>query len=148
MTRRRRALRERRDAGSATVWLVMLVPMMWGFAALAHDGGRVIAARQQAANVAEQGARLAVDQLDVPGFRGTIDARAIDVPAASSVACGYVSAAVAGSSCSTSVADGQVHVEVSVTAATPLLAVVGVSSVRVGGQGSARPAIGAQEERL
>lgn len=147
MTRYRISAALRGDDGSATVWLLLMIPAMFAFAALVVDGGRVITARQQAANLAEQGARVAVDQLDIGGFRVSGSASAIAADAAGAAACSYTTQARPDAGCSASVAgDGLVNVTVTVTTETGMLAMVGVSSITVDGTGTARPAIGATEE--
>ena len=51
------------ERGSVAVWLLLIAPSLLAFAGLVLDGGRTISARQDAANLAEQAARTAVDQL-------------------------------------------------------------------------------------
>src|SRR4029453_15052872 len=60
----------RPDRGSTVIWLLLLTPTLFGFAGLVLDGGRVLTARQKAANIAEQAARVGVDTLDTSAYRG------------------------------------------------------------------------------
>ena len=138
------------DSGSALVWLLLTVPVLFAFGGLVLDGGRVITSRQNAANIAEQAARSAVDQLDQGAFRDTGSAvGAVDLSAATSAACTYTATAAPGASCATSLtAAGQVQVDVTITTRTVLLAAVGVPSITVTGTGQSRSAVGVTEEVL
>jgi Flp pilus assembly protein TadG len=136
------------DRGSALVWLLLLLPVLFAFAGLVLDGGRVITARQHAANLAEQAARQAVDQLDRGRFRETGNAvGAVDPPAAAAAACRYTASAAPGAGCTVTVdTDGQVRVAVTISTPTALLAAVGISRLTVTGTGQSRPAVGVTQE--
>ena len=137
------------EQGAALVWLLLLAPVLFAFAGLVLDGGRSISARQDAANLSEQAARTAVDQLDVDSRTSGIDVQflQIDPAAARSAACGYVAAARPGASCSVRLTgDGQVRVQVDVTTPTAILGVIGVRQLHASGTGQARPAFGATQE--
>ena len=136
------------ERGSALIWLLFLLPVLFAFAGLVLDGGRVVTARQNAANIAEQAARQAVDQLDRGRFRDTGNAvGAVDPPAAAAAACRYIASASPGSGCAVTVdADGQVRVDVTITTPTALLAAVGVPRITVTGTGQSRPAVGVTQE--
>lgn len=152
--RARTAIRARGPAGcaeqgSVVVWLLLLAPVLLGFAGLVWDGGRQVSARQDAANLAEQAARTAVDQLDVSDRQAAVDSqfRRLDPAAARARGCGYVAAARPGAVCTLTVTgDGQVQVQVRITTATVLLRVVGVNRLQATGAGQARPAFGATKE--
>ena len=130
------------------MWLLLLLPVLFAFGGLVLDGGRVITARQNAANIAEQAARQAVDELDQDTFRDTGNAvGAVDLPAAAAAACRYTATAAPGSRCATTLtADGQVRVQVTTTTPTALLAAVGVAELTVTGTGQSRPAVGVTQE--
>lgn len=131
------------------VWLLVLAPVLFAFAGLVLDGGRAISARQDAANLAEQGARSAVDQLGDTSRDARVDAQflQIDAGAAQSAACGYVDAARPGAACATTVTgDGQVQVSVTIQTRTAILGLVGVRQLTASGSGQARPAFGATQE--
>ena len=131
------------DRGSTAIWLLLLTPTLFGFAGLVLDGGRVLTARQKAANIAEQAARVGVDTLDITAYRdsaGTVDR--VDPVRARSAACGFVAAAEPGSGCSVQTAGNQVTVRVTVTTPTAVLGVVGVGSLTTTGVGTARSAVG------
>lgn len=136
----------RGDEGSALIWLLMMLPVLFVFAGLVLDGGRVITSRQTAANVAEQAARRGADQLATGSVRGG-SIGAIDLGAAQSAACAYTATVAVNSSCSASLTPtGQVRVNVTITTPTALLAAVGVPQITVTGAGQARPAFGVTQE--
>lgn len=131
------------DRGSTLIWLLLLTPTLFGFAGLVLDGGRVLAARQKAANIAEQAARVGVDTLDIAAYRdsgGTVDQ--VDPTRARSAACGFVAVARPGATCSAQTVGNRVTVRVTVTTPTAVLGVVGVGSLTTTGVGSARSAVG------
>jgi Flp pilus assembly protein TadG len=132
-----------RDAGNASIVLVLLVPAIFGLAGLVVDGGRALNARQLAADQAEQAARAAADAVDVGAIRaGT--GLVIDPLAARSAAERYL-AAVGGDG-TVSMAPGSVTVTVTVTASTAFLAVVGIARIDVTGTATARPTRGIVSE--
>ncbi|MCI0687129.1 MAG: pilus assembly protein [Sporichthyaceae bacterium] len=142
MSRLLRTVREP-DRGSTAIWLVLITPVLFGFAGLVLDGGRVLAARQKAANIAEQAARVGVDTLDITAYRdsaGTVDV--VDPSRARSAACSFVAVAEPGSGCSVQTSGNQVTVRVTVTTPTAVLGVIGVNSLTTTGMGAARSAVG------
>ena len=79
------------ERGSATVFLVFLAVALLAGAGLVIDGGYALAARRTAMNQAEQSARVAADQLSVPGLRnGTVQ---VDPDRARTAALDYLHAA-------------------------------------------------------
>lgn len=66
---------ERWDQGSMSVFVVVFSLVVFLLAGLLVDGGAAINARLRAADIAEQGARAAGDQLDVEHLRNTGQAR-------------------------------------------------------------------------
>lgn len=146
---RRRAGQGDPEQGSVAVWLLLIAPTLFAFAGLVLDGGRTISARQDAANLAEQAARTAVDQLSDGSRAAGVDSqfRQIDPGAARTAACSYVGSARPGASCSTTLTgDGQVQVSVRINTPTAILGVIGVRQLTASGSGQARPAFGATEE--
>ena len=140
------------DSGSAFVWLLVMLPVLFAAAGLVFDGGTAISGRQRAANIAEQAARLGVDQLDltVQRSRGTFSA--VERSRAQAAACEYVAVAWSGARCSvtfTAAAGAEaslVTVEVGHQVPAQLLRVIGVNEFTVLGTGRARPAVGIAEE--
>lgn len=140
---------DREQGAALAVWLLMLLPALLSFAGLVLDGGRAISARQDAANLAEQAARNAVDELADGARNSPVGAQflQLDPGAAASSACGYVAGARPGALCSTTIGnDGQVQVTVTIKRATAILRAIGVSQLTASGNGQARPAFGATEE--
>ena len=121
------------EQGSATVFVVFLAVALLAGAGLVIDGGYALAARRTAMNQAEQSARVAADQLSVPGLRnGTVQ---VDPGRARAAALDYLHAAGA---------DGQVLVQgdrVTVTVTgiyqPTLLSVVGVDEIPFGATATA-----------
>ena len=140
MTLRRRG-GPTREAGAAAVILVLLTPVLFALAGLVLDGGRAIAARQRAADVAEQAARAGVDALDVGALRAT-GADTIDPDAARAAACRYVVTAAPGAGCTVRVGADTVTVEVATRTPTVLLGLVGVDSLHAASTATAAPATG------
>lgn len=141
----RRGVRD--EQGSATVWLLLLLPVLFLFAGLVLDGGRVVTARQNAANLAEQGARRAIDRLDLNTFRTDSSVGAVKASDAQSAACDGMPASVTACT-ATATTDGQVRVELSLRTDTALLSAIGISEITVTGAGQARPAVGDTQEDL
>ena len=139
---------ERADEGAAAVLLLVLTPALLALAGLVLDGGRQLAARHQAADLAEQGARAGADHLDLTQLRATSDAThggasdgALDVPAARAAACRYVTTADPAAACTATVdntADGQrLTVRVRTSSSTVLLGLIGVNQLHTDATGSA-----------
>lgn len=143
MTRLRSA--KARDAGNASIILVLLAPALFGVAGLVVDGGRAINARQRAADQAEQAARAAADALDVDAVRAGA-ALVLDPLAARAAAERYLAAS--GATGTVAVRQGTVSVTVTGTTSTVFFAVIGIDKINVTGTATARPARGiVSEER-
>ncbi len=128
-----------RDAGNASIILVLIAPAIFGVAGLVVDGGRALNARQLAADQAEQAARAAADAVDVDAIRaGT--GFVIDPLVARHAAERYLAAA--GGTGSVAVGQGFVTVTVTATTPTAFLAVAGINHISVTGTATARPARG------
>jgi len=130
-----------RDAGAAAIILVLLTPVLFALAGLVVDGGRALAARQRAADIAEQAARAGVDALDVATLRAT-GADTIDASAAQAAACRYVTTAAAGAGCTVRVGTDTVTVEVTTHTPTVLLGLIGVNTLHAASTATAAPATG------
>jgi len=136
---RRRAARG--DAGAAAVILVVLAPVLFALAGLVLDGGRAIAARQQAADLAEQAARAGAGALDVTTLRAT-GQDTINPAAARAAGCRYVSVSQPGAGCTVTVSGEQVTVTVSLTTPTVLLGLIGINTFHSTGWASAQAVTG------
>ena len=129
----------RRDAGTASIVLVLITPALFGVAGLVVDGGRAINARQLAASQAEQAARAAADALDVDALRAG-SGLVIEPLAARRAAERYLAAA--GATGVVDVRAGTVTVSVNATARTAFFAVIGIDQMSVTAEATARPARG------
>jgi Flp pilus assembly protein TadG len=141
----RRHIAKARDAGNASIILVLITPALFAVAGLVVDGGRAINARQRAADQAEQAARAAADALDVDAVRAGA-ALVLDPLAARAAAERYLAASDATGS--VAVRQGTVSVTVTGTTSTVFFAVIGINQINVTGTATARPARGiVSEER-
>jgi hypothetical protein len=121
--------------GSVTVFVVVFMVALTAVAGLVFDGGNVLAARQEAANVAASAARAGAQGLDIAGARisgGTpLDAaEAVDRAETYLAQTGYTGTA--------SVHGNEVFVEVTITRHVFLLGLAGRTAVTVHGRGAAR----------
>lgn len=144
----RRRPRQAGDEGAAgTVWLLLVAGVVVFAAGLVIDGGRAIAARQQATGLAAEAARAAVDRLEVGGYRTTGNLLAVAAGAAHAAACSWVAAARPDAGCAARVtAGGAVHVTVTLPYSPVVLAAAGVGPLDASGQATARPAVGVTAE--
>ncbi|MEX2290820.1 MAG: pilus assembly protein TadG-related protein [Mycobacteriales bacterium] len=141
----RRHIAKARDAGNASIILVLITPALFAVAGLVVDGGRAINARQRAADQAEQAARAAADALDVDAVRAGA-ALVLDPLAARAAAERYLAAS--GATGSVALRQGTVSVTVTGTTSTVFFAVIGINQINVTGTATARPARGiVSEER-
>ncbi len=135
------------ERGSATVWLLLLVPALVFATGLVVDGGRAITVRQEAIGLASQAARAAVDQMDLTGYRGSAGLRPVAPGAAQSAACTWISEHRPDARCSAVTQEqGRVEVTVTLTYRPVLLGAAGVGERLVSASAQARPAIGDTEE--
>lgn len=142
-----RRARLRGERGSATVWLLLLVPALVFATGLVVDGGRAITARQEAIGLASQAARAAVDQMDLSGYRGSGAVRPVAPGAAQSAACTWIREHRPDARCAAITRDqGRVEVTVTLTYRPVILGAAGVSDRVISASAQARPAIGDTEE--
>jgi Flp pilus assembly protein TadG len=133
------------DSGAATVLLLLLAPALFALAGLVLDGGRQLAGRQHAADLAEQAARAGADRLDTATLRATGTAQ-LDADAAARVACNYVRTVEPGASCTASVQrwplGPQVRVQVRTVQRTVLLGLIGINAFHTAGTATAQTVTG------
>jgi Flp pilus assembly protein TadG len=124
------ARRLRGERGAIGVALAILMTGVLAAASLVVDGGRALAARRHAANVAEGAARAAVAaQLG----------RDIDLRVAATAARRHAAAAgIAARDVAVSVSAGEVHVVVTERRTAVFLALGGVEDLTMRGQGAAQ----------
>jgi Flp pilus assembly protein TadG len=130
------------DDGSVAAYFVVALASLWLFLALVVDGGRVLTARRDAHNVALEAARLGVLELDPStAYTGSATGR-LDPIRAESAARAYLTEAGWSGSVTTDAAAGTVRVHVTGRASTAMLAVIGVDSIGVDGDGAATAVLG------
>lgn len=127
--------RWRSEEGSVTVFVVGLTLALMMVAGLVYDGGRILAARREAHNLADNAARAAAQAVDLDALRSGAPVE-LDPLAAQVAAEDYLAATGH---------DGEVlvtadTVEVTVTITTPmvLLQLAGISERTVTASGQAR----------
>jgi hypothetical protein len=106
--------------------VVVLVPALLATAGLVIDGGYALAARQEAAGIAEQAARAGADALSRDGLRGTGPLH-LDPAAAATAAQDYLTAT--GHTGTTTVTGDAVRVSVRITRPTAVLSAIGIDTV-------------------
>jgi Flp pilus assembly protein TadG len=130
-----RQFTRRSDSGQITVLLLPLLAALIAVAGLVIDGGTALAARQQAANLAEQAARIGADHIDQRSLYGTGPVQ-VDPAAARSAAESYLRAQRVSGRIET---DGdRVTVTVTIDRRTALLGLVGIDSLSVTAHATAR----------
>lgn len=127
----------RRDAeeGAITVFVVALTLALLLLAGLVYDGGRVLAARQLARDLADNAARAAAQAIDLDALRSG-SPPALDPLAARAAAETYLAAT--GHAGDVVVAGDSVEVTVSLTTPMALLQLAGIHERTVTGIGIAR----------
>lgn len=131
---RPRARRCSDEGGAVTVFFVLLVVAMVLVAGLVYDGGRLLAARREAQDAAQDAARAGAQALDIAAVRsGTTTLAPADAAAAA-----RAWLASEGASGSVSVAGDTVSVSVRHPVRLALLALAGVPTRTVRAEASAR----------
>ncbi len=125
-----------------TAFLAFLGVALFVLVGLVVDGGRALAARRQAMDIAEQAARIGADQLSVDALRqGSF---IIDpVAATNAVDADLLSSGVTGT---VSVSGDSVTVAVHSVCTTTILEIVGVQSIAVSGTAVATDVHGVTRE--
>ncbi|MGV9772275.1 pilus assembly protein TadG-related protein [Streptosporangium sp. NPDC003464] len=134
------------DRGSMSVFTVIFSVAVFLLAGLLVDGGAAINARLRAADIAEQAARAAADQIDVEHLRATGQARLLEGDAACAEAEEIVSAHrtddVQLAGCTVGGGQAEVTVRVSVPWEAFFLAAFGFSGSEAEGEATAGPDTG------
>jgi Flp pilus assembly protein TadG len=121
------------DEGSLSAFLAFFGVTLFVLVGLVVDGGRALASRRQAIDVAEQAARTGADQLNVDSLRkGTY----IVDPAAAEIAAEHA-LATSGLAGTVSVSGDEVTVEVRTVMHTAILGIVGLRAISVSGTATA-----------
>jgi Flp pilus assembly protein TadG len=122
------------ERGTVTVFVVGFMLALLLVAGLVIDGGNVLAARREAANVAESAARAGAQAIDVGAARTSAGTQ-LDASAAIARAESYLNQT--GYEGTASVHGNQVLVEVTITRRMSLLGLAGITSMTVHGLGQA-----------
>lgn len=125
----------RDEEGTVTVFVVGFMLALLLVAGLVIDGGNVLAARREAANVAESAARAGAQRININAAR-TSRGVELDPAAAEARAGSYLTQT--GYRGTASVQGNEVLVEVTITQRTFLLGLAGVASITVHGRGDAQ----------
>lgn len=136
-------MRRRRERGTVTVFVAVFMIALLAVAGLVIDGGRTLAARREAANIAESAARAGAQAIDEHAARAGEGAR-IDPAAARRRAETYL--ASSGHSGTVSVEGDTVLVEVTIERRLFILGLTGLGDVTVRAHGAARSVRGVTQE--
>jgi Flp pilus assembly protein TadG len=136
-------MRSREERGAVTAFVVGFMLALLLLAGLVVDGGNVLAARREAANVAEAAARAGAQALDTRAAR-TSSGAPLDSDVAQTRAKNYLSQH--GYQGSVSVQTNVVLVSVTITRPTWLLNLAGIANVTVHGRGESRGLRGIERE--
>lgn len=135
-------VRDGSQDGAVTVFLVVLTLALLLVAGLVYDGGRVLAARQLARDLAGNAARAAAQSVDLDAVRAG-SPPSLDALAAKASAQAYLDAA--GYEGYVVVIGDRVEVTVSLTTPMALLQLAGITQRTVTGTGEARIVRGVTE---
>jgi Flp pilus assembly protein TadG len=133
-TRRQRWWRD--DDGQVTGFVVVLIIGIFALAGLTLDGGLALAAKVQASGQAEAAARAGAQAIDLAAYRDNGTLRLIPAQA---IAEAQAFLAAEGATGTATATNDTVTVTVTATQPTQLLGLIGIESISVHGQGSARP---------
>lgn len=131
----------RAQEGTVTAFVTVMTVAMLMAAGLVVDGGRVLASRREAMDVAGQAARVGAQAIDTDALRRR--STALDASAAVGAARAYVAAR--GYAASVSVDGDRVRVAVETRVELTLLSMVGISSVAARGAAEARAVRGVRQ---
>lgn len=134
---------KRDEAGTVTVFVTVFMLALLVVAGLVIDGGRMLAARREVANVAESAARAGAQELDTRAARTSATVQ-LDPVAAQRRATEFLAAS--GYSGTVTVEANRVHVQVSATPHLFILGIAGMSDATVTANGEARGVRAVREE--
>lgn len=124
------------ERGAVTVFVTILTVALLAVAGLVTDGGRILAARREAGNVAESAARAGAQAIDLRVLRQE-NQIALDPSEATARARDYLTAA--GYRGDVQADTQHVHVVVTIHRSTLLLGSAGVNDFTVSSSGDATP---------
>ena len=126
-----------RDAGSISLFVVVIVLGLFAMLGLVVDGSARLVAQQRVTNQAEQAARAAAQSIDVTALRAG-DPVSLDTAAATRAATAYVAAVPGMQDPQVQVTATTVTVTVRTTVQPQILSIAGIGPLTVTGTGSAQ----------
>jgi len=130
------------DRGSISVFFTVLAFGLLALIGLVYDGGLAQAARAEATAIAAEASRAGAAQIDLDYLRATGITR-LDPVAAQSAAAAWIAAAGIEGSASATVEE--VAVTVTVDHPTEILGLIGIETITVDADATARPRTGVSE---
>lgn len=127
------------DRGSISLLLAITALAAAALIALQYDGGRADAARAEAIDIATSAARAGADQIDLTYLRTTGITR-LDLDAAHTAAAEWIAAA--GHTGTVEATTGDVTATVTIDHPTELLGLIGIHTITVDAEATARPRFG------
>ncbi len=122
------------DKGTVSLYLVVIFMALLSAAGLVIDGGYAIAARQKAANVAEQAARAGANAMNKNSLRSG-GAAIVNPGRGKTAALAYLAAA--GETGTVTISGATVTVSVTIKQPTAILGAFGTSEISVTGESTA-----------
>ena len=132
----RTGLRRPGEQGQITVFAVLIMTALLAVAGLVYDGGRALAAKTTAIDIAQEAARAGAQQVNLAVFRATGQV-VLDVPAAQAAAQAYLAATGTGDTATVTVTGDTVTVAVSSVQHTVFLGLIGIQALHVSGTATA-----------
>jgi hypothetical protein len=118
------------------VFAVVIMAALLAAAGLVYDGGRALAAKTTATDIAQEAARAGAQQVNLAVFRATGQV-VLDVPAAQDAAQAYLAATGTGDTATVTVTGDTVTVAVSSVQHTVFLGLTGIQTLHVTGTATA-----------
>jgi Flp pilus assembly protein TadG len=131
-----------RDGGSAALWLAIVMVALLAFAGLVLDGGTALAARGQAADVAQQAARAGADALSPGALFGGGGVASLSAQEAAANTAAHNVLSAAGVTGTVQVSAASVTVTATASKQTAILSAVGINQVSGTASATAVPLLG------
>ena len=124
------------ERGQITVFVVVIMVALLAVAGLVYDGGRALAAKTTAIDIAQEAARAGAQQVNLAAFRATGQV-VLDAAAAQAAAQAYLAGTGTGDTATVTVTGDTVTVAVSSVQPTVFLGLIGIRSLHVIGTATA-----------
>ena len=124
------------EQGQITVFAVVIMAALLAVAGLVYDGGRALAAKTTAIDIAQEAARAGAQQINLAVFRATGQV-VLNGPAAQAAAQAYLAATGTGDTATVTVTGDTVTVAVSSVQHTVFLGLIGIQALHVTGTATA-----------